>query len=132
MTQFTESLTTVLESIGKLQWQEPLQKVASHFHGFPQTDIDVSSEILNMLWEIDAAFKKDPELSPQRMVSIKLPRLDIWTLRAFNPSGNQHKTWDPLTTSFEAFADLGTRATQASTPHPAPDIIKSWCCDNLK
>lgn len=132
MTQFTESLSIALNSIGKPQWQMPLQKVAMHFHGFPQTDIDVTAEILNMLWEIDAAFKKDPELSPQRLIAIKLPRLDIWTLRAINPAGDQHKTWDPLTTAFESFSESATRATQASTPHPAPDIIKSWCCDNLK
>lgn len=129
---FEQSLNTVLIRLDKKCWQEPLIKLASHFDSYPSPEFMITEELLNMLWSFTEAHEADPQIPLSTFAAIRLPKLSAWTLRASKESGDQHKTWDPLTQSYSEFSHAQTLAFQASTAHPAEDIIKRWSRDNLK
>ena len=132
MTDFNASLTTVLDRLQKGSWQEPLHNLANNFDHYPTPEFDIREELLSMLWGFTEAHEADPQIPLSTFVAIRLPKLTSWTLRATNISGDQHKTWDPLTQPFIEFKDSSTHTTQATSAHPAEDIIKRWSRDNLK
>lgn len=128
---FFDSLTTALEKLNKLQWRDPLANLASHFEKVPEQDLDFHDELLNLVWSLDNAATADPDVPLNVLMSIRLSKLDSWTLRAMKTIEEKTVHWNPLTQSFSEFKDETTKVMQMPTAYPAEDIIKRWSKEHL-
>jgi len=130
-TAFANSLEIALDKINKPQWQGILEGLAQNFSGIPYHDIDFENELLSVLWSLQPPAESDPSISVEVLMSIRLPKMTAWTLRALNKNEGQHEAWNPLHNSFSEFKNETTEVMQKSAAYPAEDIIKRWSKDNL-
>lgn len=130
---FENSLRIALEKINKPEWLQPLSILTSHFDGMPDYDVQFTDELLNLVWSLQTAVESDPTIPLDILMSIRLSKLDAWTIRALNRAeDNQHVHWNPLTTAFNEFRNDTTEVLQKPSAYPTEDIIKRWSKDNLR
>jgi len=123
MTDFYESLNTILTALDKKGWLVPLQELHHKFIQVPEFD----NELICMLHSVLDAHKLDPGIPVSTLAAIRLSSLECWSYRFQNCD---HDYLNPLTEPVEALHH--SRVSQSNSAYPAIDIVKRWARDHLQ
>jgi|GEM_PF-843765 len=129
---FNQSLTTILRSINKPKWIDPLANLASNFDKIPQIiDNSFESELFSVLHMIAHAHSTDPEAPLLDMAVIRLSKMLSFSVRGVKQVDGKTVYWHPLEQSWQSFDTPETRITQQPDPYPTQDMIKRWLREQL-
>ncbi len=130
--QFETSLSIALEQLDKKGWATMLLDMENKFHSIALNDdmIPFRDELLNTLWSLQDAKKRDASAPLDVMFAIRFAKLEFWTIRFLIQSDQGKSYLNPLTASASDLKDAAV--LQSSSAYPSEDIIKRWVRDNLQ